>query len=219
MTPSDDGVPTSPSDPAAPSGPIEEPADPEEPSSPEAPSADSYEPDEPTVRGRVGEDYEVEGHMRLTVTTDNSGQNVRGSLYVQCEHSTLPREVANYGTGLSFDETRALLQGEPVSNGTTAIRLGNFEAAASRLVERLTLTHQGGDDVTLTLTLGSLPIPINEHDTRFDEATEAVFHGKLDISCGIVVNGFVDWGSFSEGACKDAADALGLWPLLPDGTP
>lgn len=120
-------------------------------------------------------------------------------------------------------QARALIAQETVAlDGTMALEWGELERSVIRDIRGLLLVRNDAGEVTLEIRLGDLLVRRDESDTRFGNATEAVFSGRFSISCrlGLAAGAEeIQYGSFSNGACKDAADAIGLWPLFPEQAP
>jgi len=172
---------------------------------------------QPSLQTSVGDELEADlGTMRLTVEVAGPGV---GTVSIDVSsHSSSEDLQAAFGQTLSFEEAKELVAGKTVElDGAMAIKWGEYGKEVSRPIERMSLERDGeghGDgSVTLTLGLGEYLFAMNDADVdRFGAAREASFTGPLSIGC--YAQELVDDPTFSTDGCKQAADSIGLWPLL-----
>lgn len=169
-----------------------------------------------SMQGRVGDELEIDeglmrfsigvGHGEDVVSIDIDGLDSRTHWFV------------GFGQSLSLEQARSLVAGERVKlPGTSALAWGDFERRVTRPAERLSLKREKAGLLTLTVELGEEFWPMEGADVdRFGKAREASFTGIFSFSCYVPGKDQETLGdpTFSTDRCKQAADAIGLRPLL-----
>lgn len=175
----------------------------------------------PLLETRVGDELEADrGVLTFTVNVVRPN-DVFVSIDVNVA-SDSPRESLQVGFGepLSAEDAKQLVAGETVMlDGTSALAWGDQNGTVSRPIEQMSLERDGEDQgvVTLTLGLGAQLFSMEGADVeRFGAAREASFTGPIGISCVAPGDDQQTVGdpTFSTEWCKQAADEMGLWPLL-----
>lgn len=190
---------------------------------PDAAAPESVPPEyDWNATGRVGDELDVPGDLWIRVNVmpseDHLGITLAFSGWTQ---TTSEQLVIHFSQGLTPVQTRALLaEGTVVLDSNHGLVWGQSARTVMRPMREVSLLRDDEGEVTVTIELDDLLFRSDESDTRYGDATGAVFKGRLDVSCSVVEPDMTaHWGSFSEGVCKAAADTLELWPLLADVTP
>lgn len=187
-----------------------------------APEGDTAPEYDWNATGRVGDELDVPGDLWIRVGLKPSEDHLAVTIaFSGWTTVAFEQHVIHFSQHLTAAQTRALIAEETVIlDGTMGLAWGHYSRTVMRAMRESSLVRDDEGEVTLRIGLDDMLFRMDETDTRYGDATEAVFQGQLHVSCSIAdPDGTAHWGSFSQGVCKQAADALGLWPLLPEQAP